>query len=181
MQLDWKQDEYTRAYLFAAEALNANSFPGTDLPYIVHISLVSMEVMAVLQMEHGLNADLALKCALLHDVIEDAGVTFEDLEATFGTPVAQGVSALSKNPRLEKSLQIQDSLRRIRRQPNEVWMVKMADRISNLLPPPPNWTRQRAEAYRRDAIKIHDSLKSASAYLADRLAAKIEAYQQFLH
>lgn len=42
-----------------------------------------------------------------------------------------------------KKLQMQDSLRRIKSQPREVWMVKMADRITNLQPPPGHWSEEK--------------------------------------
>ena len=177
MQLCWDQDKYITAYLYAAKALNSKKFPGTDLPYMVHVSLVSMEVQAVLQVEPGLNGDLALQCALLHDVIEDGGKTYEQIENVFGTTVADGVSALSKNPEIaDKAIQMQDSLRRIQQQPREVWIVKMADRITNLLPPPEHWTPQRIKDYKKEALEIYDSLHSANAFLAKRLQIKIKKY-----
>ena len=177
MQLGWDQDKYIKAYLYAAEALNPKKVPGTELPYMVHVSLVSMEVLATLQVESGLNGDLALQCALLHDVIEDSEIKREDIEKVFGTAVADGVSALSKNRQIpDKPTQMRDSLSRIRKQPREVWIVKMADRITNLQPPPGHWKAQRIEDYRKEAIEIYSSLHSASAFLAQRFLAKIEAY-----
>jgi (p)ppGpp synthase/HD superfamily hydrolase len=179
--LTWKQDDYIRAYVFAARALNSKKVPGTDLPYIVHVSLVSMEVQAVLSVESELNGNLALQCSLLHDVIEDGGITIDQLNAEFGSSVAQGVSALSKNPNLEKSLQMNDSLRRIKQQSPEIWIVKMADRITNLLPPPSDWTSINREAYKYEAREIYESLKSANKFIADRLLFKIEAYDKYIH
>jgi (p)ppGpp synthase/HD superfamily hydrolase len=180
MQLGWDQDKYIMAYLYAAEALNSKKVPGTDLPYMVHVSLVSMEVQAVLQVEPGLNGDLTLQCALLHDVIEDGGKTCGQLEEVFGTAVADGVSALSKNPQIpDKSIHMRDSLSRIRQQPREVWIVKMADRITNLQPPPEHWTSQRIEDYRKEAVEIYDSLHSANIFLAERLLVKTGKYENF--
>lgn len=40
------QDIYIRASRFAAEAHNGQLVPGTDLPYMLHINLVAMEVLA---------------------------------------------------------------------------------------------------------------------------------------
>jgi hypothetical protein len=36
---------------------NPDKVPGTELPYLVHVSLVSIEVLATLQVEAGLNED----------------------------------------------------------------------------------------------------------------------------
>jgi GTP diphosphokinase / guanosine-3',5'-bis(diphosphate) 3'-diphosphatase len=57
-------------------------------------------------------------------------------------------------------------------------MVKMADRIVNLLPPPKSWTKDKIADYKKDAVTIHETLKPASQYLADRLKAKTQAYGQ---
>jgi (p)ppGpp synthase/HD superfamily hydrolase len=72
-----------------------------------------------------------------------------------------------------------DSLRRIRLQPKAVWMVKLADRITNLQPPPAYWTKEKAARYRDEAVQIHAALKDADEALAARLMARIEAYRAF--
>ena len=133
MQISWNQDEYIRAYRFAAQAHKHKWLKGTtDLPYIIHPSLVSMEVIAALQAEQGFNGNLVVQCSLLHDVIEDSHVTLEEIQAEFGEKVASGVLALSRTQGLDKSLQMADCLHRIQQQPHEIWMVKLADRIANL-------------------------------------------------
>jgi (p)ppGpp synthase/HD superfamily hydrolase len=121
-----------------------------------------------------------VQCALLHDVIEDTEVSYAQVAETFGTEVAEGVSALSKNPDLEKSQQMADSLQRIRQQPKAVWMVKLADRICNLQPPPHYWTREKCARYREEAHVILNALGEASPYLAERLRIKIADYAVYL-
>ena len=93
MKSKWSQDLYIKAFMFAAEAHKDQKVPGSDLPYIIHLALVSMEVMAALSVEDGLNGDLAVQCALLHDVMEDPKVPYEKLEAKFRSAVADGVWA----------------------------------------------------------------------------------------
>jgi (p)ppGpp synthase/HD superfamily hydrolase len=180
MPINWSQEVYRNAYRFAAEAHNGQVFPGTDLPYIMHISFVCMEVMASLECEPGRNGNLAIQCALLHDVIEDTDVTLEGVDAEFGAEVAAGVLALTKNSSLDKIVQIEDSLRRIQKQPYEVWLVKLADRISNLGPPPYHWKGDKIGRYRKEAIEIHSALQEASAYLSGRLLRKIKAYETYI-
>ena len=177
--LCWSQDAYTTAYRFAAHAHRGQTYPGTDLPYLMHLSFVTMEVMAALTVEPQHDGKLAIQCALLHDTIEDADITYEQVAQAFGTPVAQGVLALSKDPSGAKSAQMQDSLNRIRQQPPEVWMVKLADRISNLSAPPAHWTEKKIVAYRIEAIKIHRALHTASPYLDARLLSRVETYRQY--
>lgn len=150
-----------------------------DLPYTTHIGSVAMEVIAALTIETIPTPDLAVQCALLHDVLEDTAVTYDQLQTEFGAAVAAGVLALSKDPNLPTSRQMADSLARIQRQPSAVWVVKLADRISNLQSPPAHWSPAKIRGYREEALKIHQALHLASPLLADRLATKIEAYRAF--
>ena len=129
------QDHYIKAYRFAALAHNGQKVPDTDIPYLMHLSLVSMEVVASFAAEPGCDCGLAVPCALLHDVIEDTATTYEQVLETFGQQVADGDMALIKDEKLPtKQEQMADSLRRISEQPPEVCMVKLADRINNLQP-----------------------------------------------
>ncbi len=173
----WSQDRYLAAYHFAARAHQGQIYPGTELPYSIHLAFVSMEVIAALRDEPGRDGDLAVQCALLHDVIEDTPVGYAEIAAAFGTPVADGVLALTKDESLPHAAQMADSLRRIRRQPPEVWMVKLADRISNLQPPPAYWTAEKVARYRDEAAQIYAALAEASPSLAARLHAKIAGYR----
>jgi (p)ppGpp synthase/HD superfamily hydrolase len=179
MKLNWSQEIYTKAYRFAAEAHQRQLFPGTELPYIMHVSFVCMEVTAALAHEPEQDGNLAVQCALLHDVIEDTGVSFEEVRDGFGTAVAQGVLALSKDSSLPKAQQMADSLRRIQQQPHAIWLVKLADRITNLAEPPHYWTREKKERYQEEARQIHAALHEASPYLSVRLLEKIKAYEAY--
>jgi (p)ppGpp synthase/HD superfamily hydrolase len=176
----WSQEKYTRAYWFAAEAHKAQLIPGKDLPYLIHIGLVSMEIIACLNVEKEHDGDLAVQCAILHDVIEDTSIMYPEIEVIFGERVAQGVLALTKDKKIPKERRIQDSLQRIRQQPHEVWMVKLADRISNLAAPPQYWEKEKIVNYREEAIEIYDALYDASHYLSKRLEKKIDEYQVYL-
>lgn len=179
MLLSWDQDKYILAYKFAANAHRNQTVKGRpDLPYIIHPSLVSMEVIAALQVEQGLDGNLCVQCALLHDVIEDCHVPFDDIKTVFGEKVAAGVLALSKTRNSKELLSIKDYLRGIQEQPREVWMVKLADRITNLQPPPRGWSKKRINEYRQEAVEILNTVGSASSFLAARLRYKIEKYGQ---
>ena len=150
-----------------------------EYPYLAHISLVSMEVMTVLCEEGGLDGDPAVQCSLLHDLIENTPLTYEMLKNEFGEGVADGVRALSIDRTVKKSIRMKDSLERIKRQPREVWMVKLADRITNLLPPPEDWSRKKRQEYLKEARLILEELRDCSQMLAKRLGEKIEAYKVY--
>jgi (p)ppGpp synthase/HD superfamily hydrolase len=178
----WSAEAYARAWHFAATAHRGQTVPGSDLPYIVHVSSVTQEVMRAIAARAATDdavadPDLALGCALLHDVVEDTDVPLAAIAATFGAAIAAGVDALSKDASLpSKQAQMEASLERIRRQPREVWMVKLADRITNLAPPPGHWSSAKIDAYRDEARSIHHALASACPVLGPRLAVKIAAY-----
>jgi (p)ppGpp synthase/HD superfamily hydrolase len=188
MPSDWSQDAYIQAYRFAAQAHweKHQLVPGTRIPYLMHFTLVAMEIVAALAVEPSLDGNLSVQCALLHDTLEDTDTTYEDLVSHFGAQVADGVAALTKDasiaadakaPWQRKSLQMADSLKRIKKQPKEIWMVKLADRITNLQPPPHDWTQDKVRRYKQEAIDIHASLKDSSTFLSDRLKDKISTYR----
>jgi (p)ppGpp synthase/HD superfamily hydrolase len=180
MASNWSQETYVAAYRFAAEAHNDQLFPGTDWPYIVHISMVCMEVLAALSEEQNNDGDLAVQCALLHDTLEDTDVTYDALSARFGEAVADGVEALTKDPSLPKEERMQDSLSRIVQQPKEIGMVKLADRITNLQPPPADWTESKKRLYLDQAREIFEALKHTSPFLSKRISEKMTEYEKMI-
>ncbi|MHB8765384.1 MAG: HD domain-containing protein, partial [Deferrisomatales bacterium] len=174
-------DRFERAWNFACAAHRGQLVPGSDLPYVNHVGNVAAEVLAAIALHPVGRPDLAVQCALLHDVIEDTEVTGEALAEVFGPEVAAGVRALSKDPSLPtQGAQMADSLRRLQAQPPEVGLVKLADRITNLQPPPGHWSRVKIAAYRDEAVEIHRALGATHPVLAARLLARIEAYRVHL-
>ena len=177
----WDQELYVKAWNFACAAHHGQFVPGTDVAYVNHVGLVAMEAMAAIASgEQVANPDLLVACALLHDTLEDTPTTFAGLVREFGDEVAHGVLALSKNEELPgKEAKMRDSLDRIQKQPFEVWMVKLADRITNLQPPPPHWDAAKIQRYGGEAVLIAETLGKASPYLCRRLRGKIEQYQKY--
>ena len=185
MTATWSQEVFIKAWDFATLAHQGQTYggpaEGQRIDYINHIGSVAMELIWALGSNPELNGDLAIQCALLHDVIEDTKYAYDDIVNEFGTSVANGVLALTKNMQLpSKQEQMQDSLARIKQQPMEVWMVKMADRITNLSEPPAYWTREKKIAYRTEAQLIYDALHTANAPLAARLIQRMADYQNYI-
>jgi (p)ppGpp synthase/HD superfamily hydrolase len=172
----WSQDLYLKTIQFAAEAHKDQKFFFFVLPYIIHPVNVAMEVMAAICIENIKNPDVAVQCALLHDTLEDTEIQFNDIEKNFGADVALGVLALTKNIEIDKELRMRDSIERIKLQPKEIWIVKLADRITNMATQPSHWTRDKIINYRLEADYILKSLGSASPFLEERLKKKIENY-----
>jgi len=115
-------------------------------------------------------------------VLEDTDVSYFEIKDNFGIQIADGVLALTKNIETkDKNAQIRDNLVKIKKQPLEIWMVKLCDRITNLqLPPPSHWSNQKVIRYRDSAMIILKSLSKANKYLAIRLEDKIKDYSKFI-
>ncbi len=181
----WSPELFKPAWNFATLAHHGQTYggpePGMKIDYINHIGTVAIEVIWALDYSPDYDADLAVQCAILHDVIEDTESSYEDVQQKFGTPVADGVMALTKNDELPtKEAKMKDSLSRIKQQPKEIWMVKLGDRITNLYHPPYYWQDEKKIAYKQEAILIYDELKEGSDKLAQRLWQKIAEYDRFI-
>ena len=170
-------DTLQTAWRFAAERHRNQQYPGTGLPYLLHLGAVCLELYPALAAAPERDAGLALACAILHDTVEDSGATPAELAALFGDAVAQGVAALSKNPALRGAEAMKDSLSRIREQPPEVWMVKLADRCANLGQPPAHWDAAKRLRYAAEGESILETLGAASPLLAKRLRERIAVWQ----
>lgn len=95
---------------------------------------------------------------LLHDVIEDTDATYDDIVDIVDNPVAEWVSTLSEDTRLERSIRQYLYNRSIRTACIQVQIVKLADVYSNLRSldkiSDKNWVRN----FRKKAKAILDSL-----------------------
>lgn len=108
-------------------AAQFRKYPGARVPYMSHVAGV-----AAILARHGF-ADEVIAAGALHDVIEDCGVAYEDLAATFGRRVADLVRAVSEP---DKSLSWEDRkqqyLERFSHEPWEAQAITLADKIDNL-------------------------------------------------
>ena len=81
--------EIKRAFFYAEQA-HYGQARRTGEPYVTH-PLAVATVLARMHMDHE-----SIMAALLHDVIEDTGVTKEDIRTQFGEEVADLVDGVSK-------------------------------------------------------------------------------------
>lgn len=173
-------DIYKEVLAFALKAHKEQKTP-EGLPYSFHIVSVATEVINSL-LQHSISydeANIAIACALLHDVNEDtdtrvtAALNISNIET-----VIAGVRALTKDTTLpSKQEQMQDSLARLKLQAKCVQMVKLADRITNLAPAPNYWNNDKRQAYVDEAKQILSALKDSNTYLASKLQTKIDNYK----
>jgi (p)ppGpp synthase/HD superfamily hydrolase len=112
--------------LMAVETLARTAHEGQfrldGRPYITH-PLAVRELVA----SHGFGTDYQA-VALLHDVLEDTRVTYEQLVQLTNTQIAEGVAAMTKKP----GYKIEEYVARVHANAL-AHIVKLADRLHNLL------------------------------------------------
>jgi len=120
-----------RAYRFADEAHLGQTRKNGE-PYITHPIAV-----AALCTEWKLDAQ-ALAAALMHDSMEDCGVTKAELVEKFGAPVAELVDGLTKLDKLEFNTREENQAESFRKmllamaRDVRVILIKLADRTHNM-------------------------------------------------
>jgi len=174
---------YKDTLAFALKAHKEQKTP-EGLPYSFHIVSVANEIINSLSM-HPISydeANVAIVCALLHDVNEDTDKEVTKYTIDFPSQnidiVVSGVAALTKDETLpSKQKQMKDSLERLKQMPHCVQMVKLADRITNLAPAPVFWNKHKRKAYIDEAKFILRELGESNKYLAEKLQNKIDNYE----
>ena len=124
-------EQIRQAYRLADEAHLGQMRKNGD-PYITHPIAVAAQCA-----EWKLDAQ-ALMAALMHDVIEDCGITKHELVERFGAPVAELVDGLTKLEKLEFNTREQNQAESFRKmllamaKDVRVILIKLADRTHNM-------------------------------------------------
>ena len=151
-KLDYLDEADTRrvrdAYRFADEA-HLGQFRASGEPYITHPIAV-----AGLCADWKLDAQ-ALMAALLHDALEDCGISKAELIERFGSPVAELVDGLTKLDKLQFDTREESQAESFRKmllamaRDVRVILIKLADRSHNMRTlsdvPRSKWTRIASE------------------------------------
>jgi guanosine-3',5'-bis(diphosphate) 3'-pyrophosphohydrolase len=96
-------------------------------PYVAHPFRVALTVRQVF----GVDDEIALAAALLHDVIEDTTADYDDLRQQFGKEVADAVAALTKDMRLPEEVREPAYDRQLSAASWQARLVKLADVYDN--------------------------------------------------
>ena len=120
-----------RAYFYAQQA-HDGQFRRSGDPYVTH-PLAVASILSEMHMDHQ-----SLMAAMLHDVIEDTGITKTAIKSQFGNTVADlvdGVSKLNKitfSSRAEAQAENFQKMAMAMAKDLRVILVKIADRLHNL-------------------------------------------------
>lgn len=130
-------------------------------PYINHL----IEVAALLTDIAGVDDDDELCAAILHDILEDTGVTTEEVYKTCGHRVLELVEALSDDKSLCLKERREETLRSLPTKSNSVKRIKLADLCSNAAAIPSNWSLERQSEYFFWLDQVADICKASSLSL----------------
>ena len=138
----------TRAAHFAAQRHTHQRRKGELAePYINHLTDVAVRLA---EATHGNDPEL-IAAGLLHDTIEDQGVTHAELAQHFGTDVANLVSEVTDDKSLPKAERKRMQVVHASHASVRARMLKLSDKCSNLqsilVSPPPDWSTQRRLEY----------------------------------
>lgn len=141
-------EQVRMAYRFADQA-HLGQLRNNGEPYITHPIAVAVQCT-----EWKLDAQ-ALMAALLHDAMEDCGVTKVELIERFGSPVAELVDGLTKLDKLQFNTREENQAESFRKmllamaRDVRVILIKLADRSHNMRTlsdmPKSKWTRIASE------------------------------------
>lgn len=114
------------AMLFAKEKHKEQRRKWTGNPYFEHLAEVAGIVASVERV-----SDVVLTVAWLHDVVEDQGVSPDEIEERFGFQVRMAVLLLSDLEVGDRDTRKEMSRQRLSKAPAWVQTIKVADIISN--------------------------------------------------
>jgi hypothetical protein len=146
-------------------------------PYVNHLIEVAELVCGALN-EPDVNLVIA---ALLHDTIEDAGVTREELAERFGAEVADLVAEVTDEKSLPKAERKRLQIENAPKKSVGAQAIQLADKISNLRgiadSPPADWDKQRKREYVTWARNVVDGFTAPNPLLEaefDKVALRLQ-------
>ena len=115
-------------------------------PYMNHL----LEVAALVAQSSDGDTNCII-AALMHDAVEDQGVTFDEIRALYGDEVAAIVAEVTDDKSLPKAERKELQVRKAPHKSRAACILKLADKTSNVRAvvetPPTNWELARKQAY----------------------------------
>ena len=118
---------WQRATQFAAFHHQGQTRKDGETPYVAHAFRVAMTVRDIF----GVDEPVALSAALLHDLLEDTPVDYDDICEGFGRDVADIVAALTKDMRMPEAEREEAYDRQLEAADWRAKLVKLADVYDN--------------------------------------------------
>lgn len=161
----------TQAFDFVARAHVDQRRKGERAePYINHLAEVAN---LVAQATRGADANLII-AALLHDAIEDVGVSRAQIADTFGEDVAALVAEVTDDKSLTKAHRKRRQVEAAPKKSPRAKIIKIADKVANLrsiaVSPPPGWSEERKREYLTWASQVVAGCTGVNPWLEDQFA-----------
>ena len=140
-----------------------------DIHYFIHPLRITLILRAAGFSEFE-NENLMI-AALFHDLVEDTDISLSEIENKFGRNVSSIVSEVSIPIKTEKEIYLEN----LKNASVEAKIIKLADRIDNLIDLPKSfWPIDKQKSYAEQAKIILESCGDANSKLALRLKQEIE-------
>ena len=157
----------SKAYHLAAQWHTAQKRKGGAAePYINHLVEVAALVSAATGgRDHNLSA-----AAVLHDTIEDAGISYETLVKEFNPDVADLVREVTDDKSLDKNVRKDLQIKKTPAKSIRAKIITLGDKTSNLrsiLTSPPPWSLDRKREYFAWARAVIIGAKGSNVWLED--------------
>ncbi len=151
---------------FAAEKHRDQKRKGSPgYPYINH----PLEVANLLANVGEVDDVDVIVAAILHDTVEDCGVSYDEIEGQFGRKVADLVSEVTDDKSLPKVERKRLQIEHAPHLSHGAKQVKLADKISNVRDitenPPADWPLERRRQYVEWGVSVVAGLRGANADL----------------
>jgi len=134
-------------------------------PYVNHL----LEVASLVAEATDGSDPAVVIAALLHDAVEDVGVTAETIAGRFGKQVADIVMEVTDDKSLPKAERKRLQVENARKKSREAKLIKLADKTSNVRAvadsPSPDWSVERRQDYIQWAKNVVEGLRGTNAWL----------------
>jgi GTP diphosphokinase / guanosine-3',5'-bis(diphosphate) 3'-diphosphatase len=149
-------------------------------PYVNHLAEVAD---LVAEATDGTDPCL-VAAAVLHDTIEDTGFTRAELEAQFGSDVAELVAEVTDDTALTSAERKQLQVDHAGRISTRARLLKLADKTSNLrsiaTSPPTDWSEDRKHQYLKWAREVTGGLRGVNSWLEGQFDEAARNLEQVL-
>lgn len=172
---------FVQALAFAAQKHKDQRRKGrSNIPYINH----PINVTRILWEVGGVRDVHTLTAALLHDTVEDTGVTPEEIEALFGPEVRGLVMEVTDDKSLPKEERKHLQIVNAPHKSPKARQIKLGDKISNVYEiahdPPLLWSRQRRREYLDWTEQVINGLRGQNPALEAHYDAVLAEARQML-
>ena len=134
-----------------ATRVHKHHFRNDDVtPYAVHTARVAL----IIAVHFGFTDEKILAAAHLHDVMEDSGTDYEDIDELCGSEVADFVVAMSKDMRMPEAEREVAYDRQLAAGPWQARLIKLADVYDNLSDARTNEGRRKIIGRAERALKL---------------------------